>query len=618
MAPPALSGRSAARPGATSTGTSPRPRWPGRGRCRATSNSWWARESDPSDGPCEHPARPPAWHRPALLRRRRARARRAFGGGDLRRPAPYRSGRKGVHPAGSVLEVFRPAHYRALPRGDAGGRRLPAGPCQAREDHGLAAATAASTPPWPKWSTFYPAPRPAPRTWSQQSIVRLRAALARVSCADIGAPLNQTTMLAPGLRLAPATFSVSVNLAVARWQRGRRRAANAGGITPVCAGLPAPSLVPDRASSLHRCCFVLGLRGVCGRLSVRGHLAQRGFGSRAQAAADVLVEDARRLGLGVAIVCSHAALKVTLGGLWLALEVPSLEMVTAGWLLQVVAAGAVVTVRGCGEEVCRSRGRELARLSAEVVAKVAPERQGLVVVPGDGPRALDGLGAPAEGARSPLPRSRVELHEPAATVQAMSVLAAPPTYWELASPVAPLGDVVIDGAVVLGAGSALRPALRGPFPGLTGPPRAHWCWSSMLRPARRADIVPRRAPKGPCRFAGPSARPLSSSAGGLSPRSPGRTGACHAGHPWAWDWPPVRWPPSWRPRTPPSPLASWTVATAARPALLSAPWHGANCLSLLPHLVGQHLGQPSSLAWVDAGSRRRTSKKIGAAVRSEA
>ena len=63
-----------------------------------------------------------------------------------------------------------------------------------------------------------------------------------------------------------------------------------------------------------------------------------------EAAADVLVEDARRLGLGVAIVCSHAALKVTLGGLWLALEVPSLEMVTAGWLLQVVAAGAVVTV----------------------------------------------------------------------------------------------------------------------------------------------------------------------------------------------------------------------------------------------------------------------------------
>jgi ferredoxin len=215
-----------------------------------------------------------------------------------------------------------------------------------------------------------------------------------------------------------------------------------------------------------------------------------------EAAAATLVDDAGRLGLGVAIVCAGAP-EVTLGGRWLALEVPALQMVTAGWLLQVVAAGVAVTVRGCGEDACRGRGAELARLSGDVVAALAPSRRHLVIGPdarppagGRGPDARPPAGGSGPGARrgpdagsggAALDMSRrlareaaLPLHEPEATVQAMSVLGPTAGAWSFESPLAPLGEVVVDAgrcsacgcclpACPTGAISAAERAGGGPF-----------------------------------------------------------------------------------------------------------------------------------------------------------
>ena len=230
-----------------------------------------------------------------------------------------------------------------------------------------------------------------PRDVAEQSVARLRAALAQVSSADLDAPVEYKTMLAAGRVSRRDLFGIGqlVNHSVAAWTAER---CQCGGALRSCAQAcphQALSVAGRRISVDSASCSGCG---ACVAACRSEAISLSGASMAAlQAAAGALVEDACRLGLGVAIVCSHAALKVALGGPWLALEVPSLEMVTAGWLLQIVAAGAAVTVRGCGEDACRGRGRELARLCGEVVGKVAPGRQRLVVVPGDGPKPLTAL-----------------------------------------------------------------------------------------------------------------------------------------------------------------------------------------------------------------------------------
>ena len=287
-----------------------------------------------------------------------------------------------------------------------------------------------------------------PQDVAEQSVARLRAALARVSGADVSASVRDAgAVLGPGRVSRRDLFGLGHlghlgRRPVAAWTadlcQGRGSSRLCAQSCPSQALSAAGPGVSVDAASCRGC-------GACVAACRSGAMSLSGASmAELEAAAGALVEDAVRLGLGVAIVCSSAVAKVALGGPWLALEVPSLEMVTTGWLLEIVAAGAMVTVRSCGEGACRRRGAELARLSGDVVGKVAPGRRGLVVVPGEGPSPRDGAGTPLEVGRRRGHGLAVELHEPGATVRAMSALAEHTGPWQLVSSVAPLGDVVID------------------------------------------------------------------------------------------------------------------------------------------------------------------------------
>jgi len=149
-----------------------------------------------------------------------------------------------------------------------------------------------------------------------------------------------------------------------------------------------------------------------------------------EAVARALTGDARRLGLGVVIVCPEAAPSVRLGGGSLPLEVPSLEVVTAGWLLRLLADGVDAEVLGCEDDSCAARAEALTGL-----------RDQLVEVVGEGAGCLRPPGAEP-------PSAHFTLHEPEATVSAMRALgrvarSTKGGAWRIESPAASLGEVGI-------------------------------------------------------------------------------------------------------------------------------------------------------------------------------
>jgi ferredoxin len=309
-----------------------------------------------------------------------------------------------------------------------------------------------------------------PQIVAEQSIARLRAALARVACADLGTPIRDRTGPGTTGRVSRRDlFSLGqlVHHPVASWAGDR---CQGHGPSRPCVEacphqaltVPGPGVSVD-GSSCTGC-------GACVAACGSGAMGLNGSSMAGlEAAARTLVQDARRLDLGVAIACSSATAEMPVGGPWLVLDVPSLEMVTLGWVLQVVASGTRVAMVGCGEKACAGRGREMALLAAQVVGRAAPGRRHLVA----GPDGLSPGRRDADGRPGPLPYNRDEpgpplrLREPEATLQAISVLnggighahdgprpggSGPVLYegpgpgWRLESPVAPLGDVAIDAA----------------------------------------------------------------------------------------------------------------------------------------------------------------------------
>ena len=154
------------------------------------------------------------------------------------------------------------------------------------------------------------------------------------------------------------------------------------------------------------------------------------------AAAAVLVAAIRRQGsaTGVAIACRRASLVPRVGEPWL-LRVPSVEMVTAGWLLQLIRAGVGVRLIGCEDERCGERVADLERFV-----------HGL----GSALGFSDEYDPRPPARRVPHPEGDwIELWEPEATMQSLAAFGAlgpGGTAWRAEGPGCPIGVVRIDPA----------------------------------------------------------------------------------------------------------------------------------------------------------------------------
>ncbi|MGO8874792.1 MAG: 4Fe-4S binding protein [Acidimicrobiales bacterium] len=287
---------------------------------------------------------------------------------------------------------------------------------------------------------------------TEQSIAHMDAALARLAAADLEEPVRE--------RLAPRSVDVSRRSLFRPGEMARR---------PVAAVRATRCPSDSRCTACLTACPHGALHLVEGGLSVdpsactgcgaclsacpSGAISLNGTSiGQLEAAASALATAALRLGTrvvdGVAIVCREATADVAPGGRWLPLEVPSLEMVSAGWALQLLSAGVAVTHVGCGEEACARREDELTDLCTRLIEAAAPQLGGLVAGPvGDGVPAID---APW---RPPADRAiAVVLREPAASVQALSaIISSAPALgtgrpWSVGSPASPLGEIAIEAA----------------------------------------------------------------------------------------------------------------------------------------------------------------------------
>ncbi len=300
-----------------------------------------------------------------------------------------------------------------------------------------------------------------------QSIIRIRAALTQLAWADLDAPVRE--------RLALGSVEVS--------RRSLFRPSNA-------ARRPVASFIEARCDGGEHCRACVeacphGALRVTGTRMLVDEAACTGCGaclsacrsaaislngtsiSELQEAASVLVAEARLLGsgslVGLAIVCTKALAKVPLGGSWLPLEVPSLEMVSAGWPLQILSADVGVKLVGCDDVACATRARELTDFCSGVVNHVDPSWRQLIGAPG----CLRSTAVSRSRETPPAPVASIEFREPEATVGALSALVsrgsdpaawtsdAPTVFisrptaargapWRIESSVASLGEITID------------------------------------------------------------------------------------------------------------------------------------------------------------------------------
>ncbi len=230
----------------------------------------------------------------------------------------------------------------------------------------------------------------------EQAVARLRSALARISC-------SETAAFVP---------------------RGRRTS------RPSRRQVLALS-TRDWAAEATESCSIVGL----------------------EAEATSLVAEASRLAAGVAVMCSKVTLP--LGSRWLPLQVPSLEMVTAGWPLQIVSEGVPVRLLSCGDEPCAHHGVELTAFCAQVLEALAPEQSRLLLGGGESALTHDPRPAPGDAVSAVATARSITLREPQATIRALSALASGgrgEISWQVESALSPLGEVRIDASACSACG----------------------------------------------------------------------------------------------------------------------------------------------------------------------
>lgn len=287
----------------------------------------------------------------------------------------------------------------------------------------------------------------------REAIARFRSALARVSCADLAAPTRQRAELTPSPVSRRELFHRGPwrQRPVAAWNKDCDADTHCRACVAAC---PHQALSLEREGVRVAAAACTGC-GVCITACRRSAFALPAASiATLEGASGALLDDAKRLGSGIAVVCMRSTRRLPLGCEWLPLEVPSLEMVTAGWVLQLLAAGLSVKLLACSDEACVAQRRLLTSFCA-----------GLAEVLGFSPAASSrlcqettaDLPVPAALAGWPTDRlleGQLELHEPEATMRALPArLAAQPRpssrrpqAWRIESPAAPLGEITVEQA----------------------------------------------------------------------------------------------------------------------------------------------------------------------------
>jgi ferredoxin len=137
-----------------------------------------------------------------------------------------------------------------------------------------------------------------------------------------------------------------------------------------------------------------------------------------------------------------------LGEQWLALRVLSLEMVSAGWLLQLVAAGIGARVVACEDESCGERAKQLDGFVNELARVLGLSLEGTATAGLARPFGTAGESGGDVGAGT-TERVLIELREPQATMQALAVLGALETNrpaWRAEGRGCSLGIATVDAA----------------------------------------------------------------------------------------------------------------------------------------------------------------------------
>ena len=275
-----------------------------------------------------------------------------------------------------------------------------------------------------------------------QSVTLLCAAAARVARVDLRAPTTERASFSVGAMSRRSLFR-GFDLArrpIVTW-REERCSRGAGCIACV------------------RACRHEALRRASGRVFVDGDrctgcggcvvacpeaalaLAEADLQAIGAAAAVLIRAALRTKGAnGVAITCQHADTGPGVGGEFLPLRVPSLEMMSAGWLLQIMAAGVAVRLVSCEDKSCAERARDVESFVGDVaVALGLSGAAQLQARPGCTWGAFLEVTGP----------DLVELREPEATAQALAALGAMDSGrapWKLDGPGCPLGRLEIDTA----------------------------------------------------------------------------------------------------------------------------------------------------------------------------